>query len=212
MTTETMTIHKALSEAKIIDDRINDAIRAIKSCSYKKHSAINVDGISSEQFSELARSRYQKAIDLIKRRDAIKRAINQSNAATKIVVAGREMTVAESIYEQKYGLDMKRKLLQKLINDYNNALDKIRYENEQNLEEKLEQHIRDTFGSKDKADPKALEEARRVFVENSTFELIDPIGVNKEIERLRDEIDSFAVEVDSAQQTSNATTMITIEY
>lgn len=212
MTTETMTVHEALCERKTLDDRIDAAINAIKACGYKKHSAINIDGVSVDAFSEQAKSAYQKACDLIRRADAIKAAIPKSNAATTVIVGDKVMTVAEAIYEQQHGLDAKRHLLRRLTDNYNIALDKIKRANEYDLEDRVQSYIRDTFGNKDKADPKAVEEARRVFIENNTMDLIDPLDVYYEIQKLKDEIDRFTVAFDSAIQTSNATTMITIEY
>ena len=212
MTTETMTVHEGLCEIKIIDSRINDAIMSVVPCTCKKHSAINIDGEAPDKFFEKSKASYQKATDLIKRADAIKRAISQSNASTVISVAGVEMTVAEAIYEMQHGVDNKENLLVKLMSVYNKTKTKIAEENDRNLESKLEAHLRDNFGNKDKADPKAIEEARRVFVENNTFEFIDPIGVAAEIEKLNDEITKFKSSVDSAIQISNSQTKITIEY
>lgn len=212
MTTETMTVHEALCEIKTMDSRIMNAVEDVCGCTYKKHSAINIDGIAPATYIDQAKSKYQKATDLIARADAIKRAVSQSNASTKLVVAGKTMTVAEAIYEMQHGIDSKRMLLSQLSNQLRSTKDKIRRENEVNLESKVENYIRDNFGNKEKADPKALEEARRIFVENNTFEFIDPIGIEKEIERLRSEIDSFTTAVDSAIQISNSQTLITIEY
>lgn len=211
MTTETMTVHEALCEIKTIDDRITKAVRDVNPCATKKHSAINIDGISVDTFADRAKASYQKAQDLIRRADAIKRAISKSNASTVVVIDGKEMTVAEAIYEMQHGVDSKQYLLRKLRDEYNLATNKIK-ESERELERRCDNYIRDNYGGKDKADPAVIEKARRAFIDDNTVDLVDPLDVHKLIGELSDEIDRFSVAVDSALQTSNANTKITIEY
>jgi len=44
------------------------------------------------------------------------------------------------------------------------------------------------------------------------MEIVDPIGIRAEMERLEKEINDFTVEIDSALSVSNALTELTIEY
>ena len=44
MTTETMTIHKALAELKTIDARIHSAIESSLPCVANKHSNVKIGG------------------------------------------------------------------------------------------------------------------------------------------------------------------------
>ena len=88
MTRETMTIHKALSELKVLDARIETAINTPVYCCAKKHSTDKVAGTDVTQIEKNIRSYYDKAVDLINRRKAIKRAVVLSNAVTKVSVCG----------------------------------------------------------------------------------------------------------------------------
>ena len=53
---------------------------------------------------------------------------------------------------------------------------------------------------------------RADFMASQVMEIVDPIGITAEIERLEAEINAFAVEVDAALSVSNALTEITVEY
>ena len=79
-TSEKMTVHKALAELKTMDDRISKAISSTTFVLAAKHSAEKINGVKVSDFKDKMRSGYQKVTDLIKRRDAMKRAVVLSNA------------------------------------------------------------------------------------------------------------------------------------
>lgn len=101
MTTETMTIHKALCELKTLDSRIKKAIEGSVFVFANKHSNAKVSGKTISAYSDEVKSAYQSACDLIARRDAIKRAVTLSNATTKVTIGGQEYTIAEAIEMKK---------------------------------------------------------------------------------------------------------------
>ena len=53
---------------------------------------------------------------------------------------------------------------------------------------------------------------RKTYIENNTYDLIDPLDVVKIMENLEAEINEFNAEVDAALSTSNALTVIEFEY
>jgi hypothetical protein len=57
-----------------------------------------------------------------------------------------------------------------------------------------------------------VKKVRADFITAQTMEIVDPIGIKTEMERLEAEINSFLVEIDSALSVSNALTELTIEY
>lgn len=81
-TVEKMAVHKALAELKIIDSRIERSIDDAQFCVANKHSNEKINGIPVEDAKKLMVGSYDKASDLIKRRNAIKRAVVLSNAKT----------------------------------------------------------------------------------------------------------------------------------
>ena len=94
-TNEKMTVHKALCELKVIDARINKAISATTYVVPNKHNNTKIAGMTIPDYCEQAKTAYQSAVDLIARRDAIKRAIVKSNAETTVVIGGKVYTVAK---------------------------------------------------------------------------------------------------------------------
>lgn len=92
MTTEKMTVHKALCELKTLDARIQKSIQQGTFVFANKHSNNKVAGVSINTYSEEIRAAYQSAKDLIARRDAIKRAVTLSNATVKVTIGGKEYT------------------------------------------------------------------------------------------------------------------------
>lgn len=104
MTTEKMTVHKALCELKTLDARIQKSIQQGTFVFANKHSNNKVAGVSIGTYSEEIRAAYQSAKDLIARRDAIKRAVTLSNATVKVTIGGKEYTVAEAIEMKNHGM------------------------------------------------------------------------------------------------------------
>ena len=212
MTTEKMTIHKALCELKTLDARIKKGIESGAFVFANKHSVAKVSGLNISSYCAEIRSAYQSVTDLMVRRDAIKRAVVLSNAMTKVAVGGAEYTVAEAIEMKNHGIPLRHVLLNKLRTDNS----RVRMEAEQankSLDQRADEYIKTLYAN---ADMKNLtEEIKRMrseFVSSQTVEVIDPIGITSEIERLEASINSFMVEIDSALSVSNALTEITIEY
>ena len=106
MTTETMNIHQALVELKALEKRIEAAIKEGEWVTANKHSNGKIGGIDLREYMENIKSRHQKVTSLIARTEAIKRAVVNSNAVTKVTIAGKEYTVAEAIEMKEIGPDV----------------------------------------------------------------------------------------------------------
>lgn len=212
MTTEKMNVHKALAELKILDDCIVKAINSVEACISNKHSNTKVKGVDIKVYTGVMKSSYDKATDLIKRREAIKRAVVLSNAVTKVTVADKEYTVAEAIETKNHGMDFKKLLKQKIKKQYDAAMAQIITENGK-LEDKAENYVVGLYGSKEgKTSTEEFTKTREAYIEAQTMELVDPIGVLKEMEDLETEIAEFTAEVDAALSVSNSLTEIEITY
>ena len=212
MITETMTIHKALAELKIIGDRINSSISSSIFIKANKHSNEKINGVSIEDFRKQIQGSWDKSNDLIKRRNAIKRAVVLSNATTKVKVGIEEFTVAEAIEMKNTGMQFKKELLSQLNRQYVEAIRITEKENGETLQSKAENYVIGLYGSKDKVNNEEIENVRKQFIVNNTFELVDPIKVREKIDNLEKEISEFETEIDSCLSTSNAITEIVIEY
>ena len=213
MTQEKMTVHKALAELKVIGDRITNAINNGIFVKANKHSNEKINGVSVEEFRKQIQGSYDKVSDLIKRRNTIKRAVVLSNANTKVTVAGVEYTVAEAIEMKNTGTQYKRDFNNVLSKQYAEVIRITEKENGETLQQKAENYVVGLYGSKEgKTSTEEIENTRKQFIANNTFELIDPIKVREKIDALEKEISEFESEVDAALSVSNAVTELTVEY
>ena len=211
-TNETMTVHKALCELKVIDSRINKAISATTYVVPNKHNNTKIAGMTIPDYSEQAKAAYQSAVDLIARRDAIKRAVVKSNAVTQVIVAGTTYTVAEAIEMKNHGMDHVRALMMKLTNDLNTAKRTADAENSL-LERRGDEYIRNMYGATDMKNLTAdAVKQRKEFIESITVELIDPLHVADKIAALDKMYHDFMIEIDAALSCSNSITEIEVSY
>ena len=217
MTTEKMTIHKALAELKTMDDRIAKAIRDNTYVLAVKHSAEKINGKTVANFKEDMRSGYQKVTDLIARRDAMKRAVVLSNATTKVKVGDTEYTVAEAIEMKNHGMEFRSALLRQMNAAYVTAQNELARNGGEALEKKAEQYVLAVIAAQPKdskmsVDSEAMKALRKTYIENNTYDLVDPMDIAKVIEALDAEINEFNAEVDAALSVSNALTVVEFKY
>lgn len=216
-TIEKMTVHKALAELKTMDDRIAKAIRDTTYVLAVKHSAEKINGMTVASFKEKMRSGYQKATDLMARRDAMKRAVVLSNATTKVKVGDNEYTVAEAIEMKNHGMEFRSTLLRQMNSAYVTAQNELNRNSGETLEKKAEQYVLAVIAAQPKdskmsVDSEAMKTLRKTYIENNTYDLVDPLDVTKIMEALDAEINEFNAEVDAALSVSNALTVIEFEY
>jgi hypothetical protein len=212
-TNEKMTIHKALAELKLLDNRILSSIMNGTFCVANKHSNDKIKGVSVEEYKTVMQGNYDKASDLIKRRNAIKKAVVLSNAVTKVKINGIEYTVAEAIEMKNHGVTFDEHMLLELQKQYNRAQAEILRENGSELEKRAEQYVIGAFGSKEgKVNTEEYEKARMQFIKANTYELVDPIKILDKINALEEHINTFKAEVDAALSVSNAITEIEVNY
>ena len=217
MTKEKMTIHKALAELKTMDDRINKAIRETTYVIAVKHSAEKINGMTVVKFKDKIKSDYQKVTDLIARRDAMKRAVVLSNATTKVDIGGNEYTVAEAIEMKNHGMEFRSALLRSMSSAYIAAQNDLARNGGENLEKKAEQYVLAVIAAQPKdskmsVDSDAMKALRQTYIENNTYDLVDPMDIAKVMENLDAEINEFNAEVDAALSCSNALNVIEFEY
>ena len=212
-TTETMSIHKALCELKVIGDRIEKSMGKIPFVLANEHANRKIQGISIEEFVAQIKSAHQSTMDLIARREAIKCAVVKSNAVTMVTVAGKEYTVAEAIEMKNHGMDFIRMLKTKLSSELDRAKSLAEMANGQNLENRADGYIKNLYGT---TDMKNLTEeanaARKTFIEQHTTELVDPLKAADMVTALENQFYDFMSEVDAALSVSNSLTEITITY
>lgn len=216
-TKEQMTVHKALAELKVIDSRINNAIRSGTFVVANKHSNEKIHGVTINEFKNSMKSDFQKVSDLIARRNAIKKAVVASNAVTKVKVGDTEYTVATAIEMKNHGMEFKNTFKKCLESQYAVAKNELDKNSGDLLEKRAENYVLSVIQAQPKdskmaVDSEAMKNLRTQYIKDNTYDIIDPICVKDAIEQLDNEISSFITEVDAALSVSNALTVLDIEY
>lgn len=217
MTHEQMTVHKALSELKVMDSKIEKAIEDARYIASAKKSAEKINGVSVEKFKNTIKSDWQKINDLLARRDAMKRAVVLSNATTTVTINGKEYTVAEAIEMKNHGMEWRNVLIKKIGAEYDKALVDLNRNDGEAIEKKAEQYVLAMVQAQPKeskvtVDSDAMKMLRQTYIDNNSFVIIDPLDIKYKMEELRNEVLSFYSDVDSALSVSNALTVIEFDY
>lgn len=211
MTTENMSVHRAMREIKMLDKKISDASTEAVFVTHTTKGADSVGGVKKDKKMETMRSEYQQLCDWMKRLCVLKTAVQQSNAVTKVIIQGVEYTVAEAIAKKNYDMEHKKTILRSMVHQFNTA--QIRIENNNaTLEQRANDRLKAIYGNVTSTNAADAEATKKAFIENETAVLVDPMNIDKLIKELKDEIDAFESEVDAVLSESNAVTMLKITY
>lgn len=210
MTKEQMNVHKALIELNLLGDRISSRINNAKFCVCNRANNTKIGGVDIADFESQAKEDLQSIDDMIRRYNAIKRAVVLSNATTEVEVAGSKYTVAEAIYMKNHGFDYEVALFSAINRQFNSAVRDCDIKNS-NLEERAYDYVLGLYGGSDKV-VKDHQKDVDDYIENNSYGLVDPINVVGEYNERSLKYDQFMAEVDSALSTSNALTVLEIEY
>lgn len=209
---EKMTVHKALTELKTLDDRINSEITGSVFVRANRHNNMKIFGKTIADFMTDTKSSYQSVEALINRRNAMKRAVVLSNAITKVEIGGVEYTVAEAIEMNNHGMENLVDFRNFLKDQYSTVKRMVESENGDKLVKACENYIQATFGTKEKVNNPDIEIAQKAYMTNNTYDIVTGFDIEKVIKELTDRIDAFKTEIDSVLSVSNALTVIEFDY
>lgn len=208
--TQKMTIHRALSELKLIDSKIEKSINEICPIGMYQEGKLIDNFLPLEDFNKLTNAKYQSVNDLIERKNKIKSAIVKANAETIVTIAGKKYTIAEAINFKKV-IEIKKILLDKLVTYSDKIKSKVNFENDKIYKTALE-NAKIILGKQGDDKVKATDEDVKnivdPFVKRNEYKIIDPLKIDTLIENLTNEIDSFEVDVDSVLSEINSLTFI----
>lgn len=202
----TYTILESLSELKLIKERINKRVSSTTFVSvWKSDENKNKDTICAD-----AKSQFQSVQALLKRRSQIKAKIMQSNATTKVQIGGIEYTVAEAIAvkemiaEHRMFLDtlkMQHARALRSVDDYNS-------DRQRRIDSLLDRNFSKDSGKANADDIRTITE---MYQKKYYIEMVDPLEIAKEIERLEEYIQTFESNVNTKLAHSNAVTTIEVD-
>lgn len=205
---ERMTIHKGLSELKMLNSRIGELTRSSVFVAAALNGDTKINGLPVAEYKEQLRGNFDRINSLIERRSNIKTAIMLSNAATIVEIAGESMLVVEAI-ERKNALDYEKYFLSTLKSQFSRANAQVTTENEK-LPAKLETYLHNILGDKNVAKAEDIRSLTELFNETRVYELLDPNQLAKNIPLMEDRLVQFEANVDAALSESNSITYIEI--
>ncbi len=204
-----MTIHRALSELKLINKKIEKAYQNLEPVGvYQKDKLVN-QRIKQEDFKSAAVSSWDSLTTLISNKNKIKSAIVMSNAVNKIKIGDRELTVAEAITE-KDNIPVYKEIvsnLRKKIKLSENQMDQLNEKVKNNCQAVVEATVGkdNIIASKDQVDS-----ISKSFMETNTIHLFDPLEINKKLDEMEKQYMEFEMNVDACLSESNAIKTIEI--
>ena len=196
-----ITITRALTELKTLDKRIQ---KQIDSSLFVSHTG---QFYKPNENTKSASANYQSIMDLLERRKTIKSLIVISNANTKVVICGKEMTVAEAI-ETKSSIKHLDNLLNRLKAQKAESVRTIETLNEK-VRRDLENKTKMT--AEKEGDTKIdLLEFSNTYMKMHGVELYDPIKIATKIEEIENYVTGFKSEIDFVLTEKNSTTYINV--
>lgn len=204
---EKVTIHRALSELKLIGAKIQKGIDELNPSGVVQKDKL-VNGVYlKEEFEKNAKTKFQSITDLIDRRNRIKSAIVKANGVTQVQVAGENMTIADAI-NLKTVVQFKKSLIETLKKRHNQAKANLEKNNAQVEANALQlaQVALQKEGVKIGDDD--AQKVIKPFLDANLFSLVDPIGVEKTVEDMEKKLGDFEADVDAVLSEVNAVTLI----
>lgn len=215
--TERMLVCNALDERDFLRKKIISAINSTYfiACKRVKDDKVRTTGFADPKtFENEAKSVYQSITDMIDRYTRLDTAITLANASTEIKLSD------DTVMTRAAAISMRKALVGDTSTDFTGKLISVLERqfasvsataNELNakVDRELEQY-KDNMTSGDKAKEltPAVTQTLESLVADNRADIIDPIGVEKEIKKLEDKYETLKKELDSAIKVSNATTFV----
>lgn len=204
---EKVTIHRALSELKLIGAKIQKGIDELNPSGIVQKDKL-VNGVyPKDEFERKAKESFQSVTDLIDRRNRIKSAIVRANGVTVVKIASEEMTIADAI-NLKAVIGLKKSIIETLKKRHNAAKANLEKNNTQ-VDANALQLAQVALGKQGiKIGDNDAQAVIDPFLKANKFELVDPIGVENKVSEMEKKIGDFEAEVDAVLSEINAVTFI----
>ena len=219
MAVKKITLTEALAELKLLDKKINKKLRELLNhdkifvVDYKlgNEKVLRMSRKTEDEFKRDAQSELDSIKALINNRKKLKAKIAETNAITKVTIAGKEYTIVEAI-ERKNSIEQEKALLNKLVAQYDFIKSRVDEINER-AEEEVDRLLEAKLSNESKNTPaEEIKKLKDILLSDKKAEFVDPLNIQKYIEDLSNEIEEFERNVDVALSIVNAKTEIEIDY
>ena len=210
----TMNVQQALGKVKLLDKKfIKELSETDFVCAVKGSGKdAKIAGVTLDDWQNNQKANYDSLVDISNEIDAIKRALNQSNAQTKVKIGGKEYTVAEAIYMKQSGISYKKELVKQMKAKFDRVNAFVINQNDKAMVDSENFVSKIYGGEKAPAGVDDLASVMNSYYSVREHKLVDPISILDKIKKLEKEIDDFETEVDNVLSVSNATTLIEVEF
>lgn len=207
-----ITVTEALKELKLYDDKIYKAIGRAEFVGAAKKNSELIGHKKKSTYEIDAKSSFDSITAMIDNRDALKSAIVNSNAITKVEIGGVTMTVAAAI-EKKSSIEYDKRFLYAMKEQFDQAVSTVSRENAK-VDAQCDRLIETQLSgdNKQKIDKVDIEAFTAPYRKQREFAIVDPLDIEKRIVELETNIDTFEAEVDTKLNVSNALTTIEIDF
>jgi len=210
MAKQKMTIHRALSELKLIDSKIDKGIHDLDPMGLQQEGKLVNNRYPLDEFNTRVTGKYQSITDLIERKINIKQAIMFSNSVTMVKIGDKVMKVTDAIAFKDI-VTMKERVANRMLMKSKTVVNKFNTENER-VEAKALENAKIMVGKDNtKVSDKEVKDLMEPFIKRNSYKLIDPLDVTNILDALTKEIEEFKSEVDAILSESNALTFIEID-
>ena len=208
-----ITLTRALVEIKTIDARITQAVNSTNFCFVVKgrgdRKAPHNVSMTLQHLSDIIVNSEKSLNDLASRRNTIKTKLIEANTTTKVIIAGKEYSIAGAI-EAKRSMDLKKAILTNMRTQLTRCEQTIQVGNTK-LNDEIEKAVADAFkGDKTKPTTEMYAAVANPRLDANELSLLDPVGLRAKIDDMEKNITMFLGEVDVALSEVNAKTTIEV--
>ncbi len=210
----TYTLTRILSMLKMLDKQISDKTRGTTFVDLKQKKANTTlflkkpENVAASQI----KADYESLNKLISNRTALKSALVKANAETRVSINGKSYSIAEAIEEKTTIANLKNLL------NFLQQQKLMLVQQQTTIDEKTEATINallttnlSSAKNTEKYTAETIAAIATPLREENKVIVIDPIGIDKEIETLSARIDGFTSEVDFVLSEINAKTSVEVE-
>lgn len=221
MNKETMTVRKALTQKKVLDNQIAE-LSLTRFVAISTSNRTVIDGLKQKDWCEDSKSRFQSLNDKLKRREAIANAIMNANATNTVTVKKfigidkqsdeyEDISFASAIARKKYLSDLLASIVRKMQDDVlKNSRDYQSAERE--ADDKVIERLYQEFSNVTQASGKVRQEREAELREQYTVTLLDPNKFAESLMSFKNYIEDYLAEIDSILGHATEVTEITVEY
>ena len=212
-----ITLTEALAKLKLYDKKIRKQLLGFRGSERVIDYVVGNDHkckLSGKEINKLkadAQAEIQKIQALMSNRNALKAAIAQANAVTKITVNDKEYTIVQAI-ERKQGIENEKMLLDALeeqVAEVQNDVARINARAQEKANQIIEAQVGSDAKNKKTDEIESLYDL--VYNKNRAW-IVDPIDLGSLIEVIREDIENFEQSVDVALSIANAKTEIEVDF